>query len=36
VKDAKEVHEIFESWKTRYNFDELAFKNYNFENKVSG
>ena len=26
VKDDVKVHEIFESWKTRYNFDELAYK----------
>ena len=33
VKDDRKVHEIFEGWKTRYNFDELAFTNYAFESK---
>ena len=33
VKDNGKVHEIFDSWKTRYNFDELAFTNYDFESK---
>ena len=33
AKDNDTVQEIFESWKERYNFDELAFKNYDFENK---
>ena len=33
VKDSKLAMEIIESWKIRYNFDELAFENYNFQGK---
>jgi hypothetical protein len=33
LKDVDKVHEFSESWKTRYNIDELAFTNCDFENK---
>ena len=33
VKENDTVSKIIESWKTRYNFDELAFENYNYETR---
>ena len=33
VKENVIATSIIESWKERYNFDELAFKNYNYENR---
>ena len=33
VKESEIITNMFEKWKERYNFDELAFKNRNFENK---
>ena len=33
VKDDDKSTALIESWNERYNFDELAFKNYDYENK---
>ena len=32
VKENEIIINILEKWKEQYNFDELAFKNFNFEN----
>ena len=33
VKENDSVRRIIRSWQGRYNFDELAFKNYDYENR---
>jgi hypothetical protein len=33
VKENNTVRKIIESWNTRYNFDESAFENYNYETR---
>jgi hypothetical protein len=33
VKENESVRRIIESWQERYNFDELAFENYDYENR---
>ena len=33
VKESEIITNMFEKWKERYNFDELAFKNRNLKNK---
>ena len=33
VKEHPSCRKIIESWRERYKFDELAFRNYDYENR---